>query len=206
MNRIVICDDSKDFRESLASLIETFSNLIVLDTFPTANLMLDRIEGMKPDLILLDIDMPGLSGIEAIPLIKFKSEAKIIMLTVFNDESSLMMCIKNGANGYLLKKTPAQKIVDAIFDTLGGGSSISPAMLQHVLKTFVSPGPILQKYNLTPRELEILYLLSKGFSPRECGDKLFISYETVRSHIKHIFSKMEVKSMQQAIRKFSENF
>lgn len=161
----------------------------------------------QPDVVLMDIDMPGISGIEGVRQIKAQSpDTCIIMFTVFEDEDRLFQCLCAGANGYLLKKTPPAKIPEAIREVMQGGAPLSPSIAAKVIGKFKQPVKTTT-HTLTQREMEILHCMVKGLSAPEMAKQLSISYETIRTHMKTIYKKLHVKSATQAVAKaMDENF
>lgn len=196
---ISIIEDHSEFRQSLEHLIALFSDYHLVSSAGSVEEFLD--ENRAGDVLLLDISLPGLSGIEAIPLIKEKfPQLKIIMLTILDDDQHIMEAIKRGADGYILKKTPPQRILDAVQQVQEGGAALTPMVARQVLAFFKSP----QKKSdpgeaLTPREKEILGLITEGVSTEGIAVKLFISSQTVRNHIKNIYGKLQVHSRAQAV-------
>jgi DNA-binding NarL/FixJ family response regulator len=149
--------------------------------------------------------MPGRTGIEATPVVKaLRPEAQVLMLTVFEDEDKIFQAIRNGASGYLLKRTPPTEIIAAIHDVHRGGSPMTSSIARRVLQFFqqqpANHQP-KQDYDLSPRELDILKSLVKGYSYKLIADEHFISIDTVRSHIRHIYEKLQVNSKTEAVLK-----
>jgi DNA-binding NarL/FixJ family response regulator len=153
--------------------------------------------------VLLDIHLPGKSGTEGIKGLKsIAPSAYVIMLTVFDDDENVFQSIMNGADGYILKKTPPGKVLTAIQDAADGGTPMTPYIARRVIEIFKRYAPVgKEDYTLTTRELEILEQLVLGLDNQGIADKLFISYETVRNHIKHIYEKLHVHSKSQAVAK-----
>lgn len=194
-----IIEDHSEFRQSLVYLISSFSDFSVAWSYSSAE---EAIESnVNTDIVLLDINLPGLSGIEAIPLLKQKfAGQKIIMLTILEDDYHILEAIKNGADGYLLKKANPNKILDAIQQVYEGGGALTPMVAKQVM-AFLKPET--QKpgsdSNLTTREKEILLLITQGMTNELIADKLFISVQTVRNHIKSIYDKLQVHSRAQVV-------
>lgn len=196
---ISIIEDHSEFRQSLEYLIASFSDYHLASSAGSVEEFMD--ENKAGNVLLLDINLPGMSGIEAIPLLKGKfPELKIIMLTILDDDQHIMEAIKRGADGYILKKTPPQRILDAVQQVQDGGAALTPMIARQVLAFFKAP---LKKNNpeeeLTPREKEILGLITEGLSTEGIAAKLFISNQTVRNHIKNIYGKLQVHSRAQAV-------
>ena len=200
MIKVSIIEDHRDLRQGLAYLISASDGFECVDTFASAEEGIEGLSG-KEDVLLLDINLPNLSGIEAIPLIKEKfPELKIIMLTVFDDDDSVVNAILAGADGYLLKKTAPPQLLASLNDCLKGGSPMTPSIAKKVLSLFKKHVPAKNDvFLLTQRETEILNLLVDGFDNQAIADKLFISVQTVRNHIRHIYDKLQVHTKSQAV-------
>lgn len=199
--KVGIVEDHREFRQSLEFLIASFSEYEIVCSAGSVEeyLNIDKVG----DVLLLDISLPGLTGVEAIPLIKQKFPAqKIIMLTILDDDFHIMEAIKQGADGYILKKTQPHKILDAMQQVFEGGAALTPMIARQVLSFFHKPQkPIDPEEELTPREKEILGLITDGVSTEAISNKLFISSQTVRNHIKNIYIKLQVHSRAQAVAK-----
>ena len=192
---IVIYEDNATLRESLSSLLELTGGYTVLASFPDCSEVENDIKKLKPDVILMDIDMPGTNGIEAVKKIRAVNAAvQIIMLTVFDDNTHVFDAMYAGANGYLLKKYVSDKLVHAIREVLGGGAPMSPSIARMIISSMQDNVKVPTKdYLLTTREKEILQLLSKGNSFKMIAADLFIS-STPFVPIKHIYDKLHVRS------------
>ncbi len=200
MIKVSIVEDHPDFRRGLVNLLDAFDDFECLDAFISAE---DAIANISPDtqILLLDINLPNMSGIEAIPVFKNKHpDIKILMLTIFDDDNTIMNAILAGADGYLLKKTSPEKILNALRECHSGGSPMSASIAKKVLNLFKKYIPAKNDdFSLTNRELEILNLLVEGMSNAAIAKKLFISIQTVRNHIRHIYDKLQVHSKSQAV-------
>ena len=200
MIKVAVIEDHNEFRQALTQLLELADNFQLTGSFANAETAIENLSGLE-DSILLDINLPGISGIEAIKeLKKINPDTKIIMLTMLDDDNTLMQAILNGADGYLLKKTAPAEILTSIQTCLAGGSPMTPGIASKVLQLFKKHIPQKNnEYKLTKRESEILELLVDGLSNQAISDKLFISVETVRNHIRHIYEKLQVHSKSQAV-------
>jgi DNA-binding NarL/FixJ family response regulator len=200
MIKASIIEDHHSFRQGLAYLISASEGFECVDTFVSAE---DGIEGLSgvEDVLLLDINLPNMSGIEAIPFIKAKfPDVKIIMLTIFDDDDNVMKAILAGADGYLLKKTAPPLILSSLQECMEGGSPMTPSIAKNVLTLFKKHIPQKNEdFLLTQREQEILHLLVEGLGNQSIADKLFISVQTVRNHIRHIYEKLQVHTKSQAV-------
>jgi len=197
---VLIFEDNALLRESMSSLIALKEDLHLAGAFENVLSAKAHVTTLKPDIILMDIDMPGMTGIEAVKQIRtFNAAIPIIMLTVFDDNIHVLDAIRAGASGYLLKKHLSTKLFDSIDEVLSGGAPMSPSIARMVIgsmqKTSNNP------YQLTPREKEILTSLSQGNSYKIIALQSEISLDTVRTHIKKIYEKLQVHSQTEAVSK-----
>jgi DNA-binding NarL/FixJ family response regulator len=202
--KIVIYEDNHDLRESLVVLLKGTSGFEVLGAFPNCKDIEKQISDLLPDVILMDIDMPVKNGIEGLKLIhKNHPDVNVIMLTVFETNEYIFEAVCAGAVGYLLKKSPPIEIIQAIEEVKNGGTSMTPSIARKVLQFF--PKEYHKKEDeveietLSEREMEVLTLLTKGFTYRMAAYELGISAETIRTYIKRIYSKLHVHSNTQAV-------
>jgi DNA-binding NarL/FixJ family response regulator len=200
---VLIYEDNTSLRESLANLLELHGSFKVLGTFSHCLDAEAQVRHFDPDVILMDIDMPGRTGIDAVQKIRSTNKkTQIVMLTVFDDNTHVYEALFAGANGYLLKKNVSDKLISSITEVLQGGAPMSPSIARMVInymqKTETAP-PV--DYQLTPREKEILQSLSRGNSFKMIGAELGISLDTVRTHIKRIYDKLHVRSQIEAVSK-----
>lgn len=199
MFKIGIIEDHDELREGFSILLNTTENFTCDKCFSSLEEGIDNLNNL--DLLLLDIGLPGMTGIEGIPIIKEKyPDLKIIMLTVFDDNNNVFRAILSGANGYLLKKTPPKKLLQAIEDAVSGGTPMTPAIATKVITLFKKFVPAQRNdFDLSIREKQVLNLVIDGFDNSTIAEKLFISKETVRNHIRHIYQKLHVHSKSQAV-------
>lgn len=200
MIKVTIIEDHKDFREGLSHLLNATEGFQCIDVFSSAEEGLLNIS-KETEAILLDIGLPGMSGIEVVDLIKQKlPDVKIIMLTVFDDDDNILKAIMAGADGYLLKKTSPANILSALEESLTNGSPMTPSVAKKVLELFRNYAPNkTDDFSLTKRELEVLESIINGCNNKEIAENLFISIETVRNHIRHIYEKLQVHSKSEAV-------
>lgn len=199
--RVAIIEDHVEFRESIAYILQSTEGFVCAGKCDSVEEALVKLS--KPQVILLDINLPGMSGIEGMGRLKARFPgAHIIMLTVFDDDNHLFRAILAGADGYILKKTPPLRLLQAIEDAASGGSPMTPSIAKQAMALFKSYAPQKSAVNpLTQREQEILGLLVDGLSNGEISNKLFISLQAVRNHIRHIYEKLHVHSKAQAVAK-----
>ncbi|MCF8464863.1 MAG: response regulator transcription factor [Flavobacteriales bacterium] len=201
--RVAIFDDSTERRESLSYLIGMQENLLCVGAFVDGVDAVANVNSCKPDVILMDIDMPRVNGIEAVKaLIASNPSLTIIMQTVFEDDQNLFDSIAAGASGYLLKKDDPSKIIAAIQDSVVGGASMSPGMAMKVIRYFkTTAAPENHDYALTDKEKIVLNHLVDGLSYKMIAGKESISYHTVNSHVRKIYEKLHVHSLGEAVSK-----
>lgn len=193
-------DDNPKMLDSMRMLIETSDKLIVCGAFQNVLHAVETIRSLKPDLVLMDIDMPGLNGLEGLKQVnKHFPQLPVLMLTSFDDEEKVFRALRNGARGYLLKSMPPQKILQAIEDAYDGAVPMSDPIANKVLSFFRQPSKAESNYQLTDREQDVLKLLVEGKSYQQTADELVISYETVRTHVKHLYQKLEVATLAEAV-------
>ncbi|MBN8694910.1 MAG: response regulator transcription factor [Bacteroidetes bacterium] len=204
MIQVAIFEDNAQLRESLKELINTSEGFKVVGVFPNCNNIVKDCEQLKPHVVLLDIDMPGIKGIEGLKNLRISgnTDVKVLMLTVFDDNKSIFDAIQYGANGYILKKTAPAKLLEHINDAYLGGSPMTSSVATQVLKMFSEiHNRGNDNYNLTSREREVLEYLVKGYSYKMIASDMFIAIDTVRSHIKKIYEKLHVNSKSEAVAK-----
>jgi DNA-binding NarL/FixJ family response regulator len=174
-----------------------------LDSFPNAERFIEHVDELKPDVVLMDIGLPKMSGIDCVEIVKQKHpEMQFLMCTNFDDDQKVFDALRAGANGYVLKNAEVQTIIQSISEVYRGGSPMSRSIARKVIESFHSKELKEIKYDLSNRESEILNLLSKGYRYKEIGAQLFISTETVRTHIRNIYGKLQVQSRTEAINKY----
>lgn len=204
MIRVAIFEDNRSLLDGLAAMIGGTSGFECAGGFPNCNNLLKNISQAKPDVVLMDIELPGINGIEAVAMIKEEfPDIKILMQTIFDDDEKIFNSICAGAEGYILKHTSPAEIMEAIKEIYEGGSPMTPSIANRVLKMVkVRPEPgSKESFDLSIREKEILTCLVKGMSYKMIADSCFISIETVNVHIKNIYKKLHVHSKSEAVAK-----
>ncbi len=208
MINVAIIEDNIQYRTTLSIILQLNENLRLIHKLENCEKMLPLFEVEKPHVVLMDIDMPGVSGIQgAWQIKKAWPEIKVIMLTVFEDDEKIFGAIRAGANGYLLKKDTPQKIVDSIEHVHHGESPMNGLIATKVLEYFQDQQKrlsTLNESNLTDKEKEILGLLVRGLSYKEIASLIFISPETVNSHIKNIYRKLNVHSRSELAARYGK--
>lgn len=198
--RVAIIEDHDDFREGVYHMLQSTEGFACVGKYPS----MEEAKGLPPvDVVLLDINLPGASGIEGIPAIKrAQPQAQVVMLTVFEDDQSIMKAIQAGADGYLLKRTQPVRLLQYIEEAVAGGMPMTPFVARQAVNFFkrqLPSEPFLVV--LTPREQEVLAVLSEGLSYARAGERLFISIDTVRNHVRNIYEKLQVRSKAEAVAK-----
>jgi DNA-binding NarL/FixJ family response regulator len=205
--KIVLYEDNTDLREGLGVLLRGTSGFELIGAFPNCVNVSSEIGLLMPDIVLMDIDMPIANGIYGLKIIKEKyPQVNVLMLTVFEDNEHIFEAICSGAVGYMLKRTPPAKLLEAIQDAINGGAPMTSTIARKVLQMLPPQKKITDNsHNLTEREREILNLLVKGNSYKMIADQCFISMDTVRSHMKKIYEKLHVHSQTEAVAKAIHN-
>ena len=201
--RVIIFEDNKHLRESLHLLISSSVQFECIAAFADTRNILPNITRLMPDIVIMDIEMPGMNGIDATHLVKQKfPELPILILTVFNDSERIFQSLKAGGNGYLLKNSSPDEILNAMIEVYHGGTALSPAVARKLVQFFQSGAVEAQNdYHLTPKEKELLHFLVDGKSYKMIADAMQVSLETVKSHVKNVYRKLHVSSNSEAVAK-----
>ena len=202
--KVIMFDDNDSLRDSISMLLQDTPDFTLIDAYSHCLDVIDNIKKTQPDVVLMDIDMPGMNGIEGVRLIRNHfPTVQILMLTVFEDEEKVFAAIKAGAGGYILKNAEPKQLLAAISEVYNGGAPMTPIIAKKVLHQFqhLQPEEIKEDYHLSLREKEVLNLLVDGLSYKMIASKLNITYDTVRAHMKKIYEKLHVTSMTEAVAK-----
>lgn len=210
MTRIAIVEDNKVIRESLAAYVRQDADLSCICTCGTAEEALQVLPAQRPDIVLMDIQLPSLSGIDCAARLKqLLPDVRIIMVTVYGDPDLIFRALRAGACGYLLKRCTPEELITAVREVQQGGAPMSREIARKVIAHFQTvPQPAggseasSEMNNLSPREREILELLTQGFPDKEIADRLGVKHGTVRWHLQHIYEKLHVRSRTEAALKF----
>jgi DNA-binding NarL/FixJ family response regulator len=199
--KAAVIEDMKDIRDGLTTLINFTEGFRCTGSFRSMEEALARIDSEVPDVLLSDIGLPGMSGIQGIRIIKERyPEMQVLMLTVYDDDDRIFDALCAGASGYLLKRTPPAKLLDSIREAMSGGAPVSPEVASRVIKFFREfHSSEREDYDLTPHETRLLKLLTEGYNYQTAAEKLGVSYNTVKFHVRHIFDKLQVHSKSEAV-------
>jgi DNA-binding NarL/FixJ family response regulator len=202
--KVSIVDDDEGIRASLAALIRRASSLRLIGEYSDAETALKEIPRQPPDVVLMDINLPGMKGVECVRQLKTMLPAvQFLMLTVYEDSDSLFNSLKAGASGYLLKRTASARLLEAIHDVYSGGSPMTPQLARRVVQFFTQPARAAASVsNLTPGEREFLSQLANGYAYKEIADRMKISIDTVRSYVRTVYEKLHVHSRTEAVVKY----
>ena len=205
--RVAIVEDQRDIREGLASLIKFTEGFQCTGSFRSMEEALEKVRFELPNIMLVDIGLPGMSGIEGIRLLKESyPDILLLMLTVYDDDEMIFNALCAGACGYLLKKTPPARLIESLTEAMGGGAPMSPEVARRVIKLFreIRP-PDKADYKLTPHELRLLKLLVEGHNYQTAATEQGVKVTTVAFHMRNIYEKLQVHSKSEAVAKALRN-
>jgi len=204
MVKVAIVEDNKNTREGLETIVNLSSEFRCVCVCETAEEALRLLPPHQPEVVLMDIQLPNMSGVECVARLKDRLPAvQVIMVTVYQDPDRIFRALRAGASGYLLKRAAPEQVINAIRDVRQGGVPMSAEIARKVIKYFQNlPAPAPNVEKLSPREREILDLIVPGFSNKEIADRLNISIESIRWHLKNIYQKLHVHSRTEAASKF----
>ena len=199
--KTAIVEDLRNIREGLTTLINFTEGFHCTGSYRSMEEALARLHDDVPDVLLSDIGLPGMSGIDGIKIIKERyPQMQILMLTVYDDDDRIFDALCAGASGYLLKRTSPAKLLDNIREAMSGGSPVSPEVASRVIRFFREfHNPEREDYDLTPHETRLLKLLTEGYNYQTAAEKLGVSYNTIKFHVRHIFDKLQVHSKSEAV-------
>jgi DNA-binding NarL/FixJ family response regulator len=202
---VAIVEDAAGIREMLERVVARAAGLQFLKSVPSGESALEEFPALAPNVVIMDIQLPGMNGIECTrQLKKAMPGTQVLVFTVFGDSDQVFKALAAGASGYMLKRTPRSEMVEAIKQVWDGGAPMSGEIARMVVESFRKPlstrSPEVE--HLTPREEEVLALLAKGYITKEIADQLAISFDTVRFHLKHIYQKLHVRSRSEALIKY----
>jgi len=202
--KVALVDDDDGIRTSLAALIRRADALKLTGDYADGETALKEIPRRPPDVVLMDINLPGMNGVECVRQLKtILPSAQFLMLTVYEDSDSLFNSLKAGASGYLLKRTASARLLEAIHDVHVGGSPMTPQLARRVVQLFSRPADNSSSMaRLTPGEREFLDQLAKGYAYKEIADRMKISIDTVRSYVRTVYEKLHVHSRTEAVVKY----
>jgi DNA-binding NarL/FixJ family response regulator len=201
---VSIVEDNDQLRGTLVRVIDRAEGFCCRSHYPNAEAALEALPRDQPEVVLMDINLPGMNGVECVRRLKHRMpDIQIVMLTVYEDTDNIFDALAAGASGYLLKRTPRAELLEAIREVNRGGSPMTTHIARKVVQSFQHARPSSQPTeNLSPREQEVLDCLSKGFLYKEIAERLGISYETVHTYIRRIYEKLQVRTRTEAVAKF----
>lgn len=202
---VAIVEDHADLRGSWREIIDAAPGFECIGTYSSAENALGEIPFLKPDVVLMDINLPGMSGIECTRLLRDRNpRQQVLILTVYEDSDRIFEALQAGASGYLLKRTSPEQLIQGIIEVRNGGSPMTSEVARKVVQSFRRPArsKAAEEARITPREEEILKLLAQGYVTKEIADKLGISYYTTQTHLKNIYEKLHVRSKTEAVLKY----
>jgi len=201
--KAAVIEDIREIRDGLTTLINFTEGFKCTGSYRSVEEALARLNEDVPDVLLSDIGLPGMSGIQGIRIIKERyPEMQILMLTVYDDDDRIFDALCAGASGYLLKRTPPAKLLESIREAMSGGAPVSPEVASRVIKFFREfHTPERADYDLTPHETRLLKLLTEGYNYATAAEKLGVSYNTIKFHVRHIFEKLQVHTKSEAVLK-----
>src|SRR6516162_1797521 len=204
MISVAIVDDERKLCESIATFVNGSSGFKCVSSYHSAEAALEHLPADRPDVVLMDINMTGMNGVECVRRLKgLVPELKIMMLTVYEDSDQIFQALSAGASGYMLKRSTPARLLEAIKELHEGGSPMSSSIARKVVASFQKSGQIREeKINLSPREQTVLESMAKGLTYKQTADHLEISIDTVRTHVRRIYEKLHVKSNTEAVAKY----
>ncbi len=205
--KVALVEDTRGIRENWAKLIDASPGFQCVCACGSGEDALKKVPQAVPDVVLMDINLPGMSGIECTARLKQSMpQVQILIVTVHADNDRVLSALQSGASGYLLKRTTPAELLGAIQDVLNGGAPMTGEIARKVIASFRRPAPVtIKDAGLTAREEEILELLTQGYANKEIADRLSVSFDTVRTHLRHIYEKLHVRSRTEAATRYLRN-
>jgi len=201
--KISIVEDLAEVREGLAELVRSDKELLMMEHFENAESAIEKLPALSPDIVVMDINLPGMSGIECIKIVKEKCPGtQFMMFTVYETDEKVLQALQAGATGYLLKRTEPRRILESIKELNQGGSPMSSNIARKLVNIFLHEKVKTKKEILSGRENEVLQLLADGLLYKEIADRLHIGHGTVRQHIHNIYEKLHVQNRTEAVNKY----
>lgn len=202
--KVALVEDNDAYRQTLARLLSRAPDCQCVGQYATAEAALAQVPALRPDIVLMDINLPGMNGVECVRRLKEQApQMQIVMLTAYEDTDNIFNALAAGATGYLLKRTSGADLLAALREVMAGGSPMTAHIARKVVQSFqrkpTAPEPAA---NLSPREQEVLDLLAQGLIYKEIADRLGVSYETVHTYIRRIYEKLQVRTRTEAVAKF----
>ena len=203
--RVSIVEDLAEVRDGLAELVKSDKELLMLESFGNAESAVEKLPGMRVDVVIMDINLPGMSGIDCIKQTREKCPGtQFLMFTVYENDEKVLQAMQAGATGYLLKRTKPERILESIKELNQGGSPMSSNIARKLLNIFLSENKATKKEILSDRENEVLQLLADGLLYKEIAERLHIVHGTVRQHIHNIYEKLHVQNRTEAVNRYFE--
>ncbi len=200
---VSIVEDNEKLRGTLARVLNRADGFQCVSQYASAEDALKELPRVRPDVVLMDINLPGMNGVECVRQLKpLLPETQVMMLTVYEDTENIFNALAAGANGYMLKRTTSQELIEAIHEVKRGGSPMTMHIARKVVQSFQKSAPAQSAEKLSEREQQVLDLLSQGLIYKEIADKLQISYETVHTYIRRVYEKLQVRTRTEAVAKF----
>lgn len=202
MITVCIVEDLEDIRNGLAAIIKMTDGFKVLQTFANAEDALTRLGILQPDIVIMDINLPGISGIECIRRVhESNPHIQFMLFTIYENSDTVFEALEAGGTGYILKNSSPSKIIDSLRELYLGGSPMNPEIAKKLVMRFQKPAVTLNEYHLTPKEQKVLELMSKGYLYKEIASELGNTINTIKQHIRHIYEKLHVQNKAEAINK-----
>jgi DNA-binding NarL/FixJ family response regulator len=200
---VSIVEDNDKLRGTLARVLNRAEGFRCVSQYPSAEDALKDLPNVKPEVVLMDINLPGMNGVECVRQLKpLLPQTQVMMLTVYEDTENIFNALAAGANGYMLKRTSTKELIEAIHEVKRGGSPMTMHIARKVVQSFQKNAPAQAAENLSEREQQVLDLLSQGLIYKEISDKLGIGYETVHTYIRRVYEKLQVRTRTEAVAKF----